>query len=119
MISKTADGDYTPFTPSQKLVPTGRYSFKLDEITPIELFAKMEYNWAQNNTAPFEIKTPSYTLFNAGISTSLFKKNTTYKLSLGVNNIFNKAYYDNLSRFKNYGLLNIGRNIIFNFKIKI
>ena len=119
MISKTADGYFTPFTPSQKLVPTARYSFKLEEITPIELFANMEYNWAQNNTAPFEIKTPSYSLFNAGISTSLFKKNTSYKLSLSVNNIFNKAYYDNLSRFKNYGLLNIGRNIIVNFKIKI
>ena len=119
MSSKTEDGNYTPYLPAQKITPAITYKFLIKHKFQTQCFTNVEHNFDQYHTAPNEIGAPKYSLWNAGISTTIKNKQTNYKLGIGINNILNEAYYDNLSRFKNYGLLNIGRNILVDFKINI
>lgn len=78
----------------------------------------MDFCIAQYNVAPNEITTPGYWLWNSGISASVNTGSNVFELAITANNMMNTSYYDNLSRFKNYGLLNIGRNIVIMLKIK-
>lgn len=118
MISKLEDGNYSPFVPAQKLTPAITYSLRIHDMQSIHLYTNVDLYAAQNNTAPNEIATPQYSLWNAGASTSFTSQKRTYELSVSGNNLLNTAYYDHLSRFKYFGLLNIGRNISFNLKVK-
>jgi iron complex outermembrane receptor protein len=117
MNSKTQDGNFTPYIPAQKITPSLRYSFLLKKDLPFECHTHVVTNFAQNHTAPFEIATPQYTLWNAGMETHFGTLHKKYVLGIEVNNILNRAYYDHLSRFKNFDLLNIGRNVIMSVKI--
>jgi iron complex outermembrane recepter protein len=118
MISKTADGNYTPYIPAQKITPNINYTLDAMGTHKIMLYSNADFCFAQDNTAPYEIATPFYWLLNAGATTSFNAKSTTYAISLAGNNLLNVAYYDHLSRFKNYGLLNMGRNIVITLKVK-
>jgi len=118
MISKTKDGNFTPFIPAQKISPAINYNCKLYEKYIVNIFTNVDYVFAQNNIYKAEIATPKYMLINAGATTTFNKNNTNYTLSICGNNLLNTAYYDHLSRFKYFGLLNIGRNISVMLKIK-
>ncbi len=114
MNSKTKDGNFTAFIPAQKITPQVNYMLIIDKEIKVQCYINIENYLTQNNTAPFEIKTPQYSIWNSGISTQ--SKDRRISLSIYGNNILNKAYTDHLSRFKNYGLLNIGRNFIVSIK---
>jgi len=118
MVSKTQDGNYTPYVPAQKITPAVSYSFAAKKTIECSVFSNADFYLAQNNTAPYEKVTPSYGLLNLGASATFSGKRNTYQISVTVNNLLNAAYYDHLSRFKNYGLLNMGRNIALNCKVK-
>ncbi len=118
MTSKTADGNFTPYIPAQKITPSINGFFNLKNKQKINFFSNLDYLLAQNQTATQEVTTPKYWLWNMGMSTNFTKGSKNYLLSLTGNNLLNTAYYDHLSRFKNFGLLNIGRNIALNFKVK-
>ena len=119
MNSKTADGNYTPFIPAQKISSNISYSLKLKKASTINLFTSLDYCFAQNHVYTNEIATAHYYLWNAGLSTSVIKKNITYDISIVGTNLLNTAYYDHLSRFKYFGLLNIGRNFTLQLKMKL
>ncbi len=119
MNSQTKDGNFTPYTPAQKITPLIRYNFKINSHLPIQSYTNIEYNLAQNNTAPLEIATPEYALWNAGCSSIFQSGDKQIEIGLQVNNILDLAYFDHLSRFKNYGLLNIGRNFLISLKMKL
>ncbi|MEI6312950.1 MAG: TonB-dependent receptor [Bacteroidota bacterium] len=118
MNSRTRDGNYTPFIPAHKISPQIAYQFVLKQLVKLNLFTSADYNFAQNRVYTNEIKTPRYYLLNAGISTSFTKKSIDYEFSCTGNNLTNSAYFDHLSRFKYFGLLNIGRNFTFMMKLK-
>ena len=118
MISKTADGNFTPFLPGQKITPSISYNFNLNNQKVFRIFSNYDYYFAQNNIAINEITTPQYGLWNMGVSTTISGDRKTYSISLTGNNLLNIAYYDHLSRFKYFSLLNMGRNIALNFKVK-
>lgn len=118
MVSKTKDGNYTPFIPAQKISPSVQYGFGLKRLDNLSVFTNADYCFAQNNVYPGEIATPRYILWNAGISAVVHQENTAYDFSISANNLLNTAYYDHLSRFKYFGLLNVGRNITLMLKIK-
>lgn len=118
MISKTKDGNYTPYIPAQKISPKIQYQFNKLKQVPLQLFAGADICLAQKNVYVYEKATPQYWLLNAGVSTTIQKQKVTYELSLAGTNLLNVAYYDHLSRFKNYGLLNIGRNVVVMLKLK-
>lgn len=118
MVSKTDDGKFTPYTPAQKITPKLSYVFSKMGKIKWSAFSSADFCLAQNQIAPEEISTPKYWLLNAGVSAELVRGGRIYSLNLVGNNLLNTAYYDHLSRFKNFGLLNIRRTITFYFCIK-
>ncbi|HEX5112936.1 MAG TPA: TonB-dependent receptor [Saprospiraceae bacterium] len=115
MISKTEDGNYTPYIPAQKFVPSLTFVKKYQNARSLTIFIEAEENAPQDNVYPGEILSTSYWLLNAGASYHL-PGSTTYDFGLTGHNLLNRAYVDHLSRFKYYGLYNIGLNITFYIK---
>ena len=106
------DGTWLPFTPANRLQ------------SEIKVFLfKNKTNWqntylkfgvantqAQTHTSEFETETPTYTLLNMGAG-------TTYKrlrFLLTCKNLTNEYYNDHLSRFKYFGIRDIGRDVVLN-----
>lgn len=115
MKSQTEDGQYTPFTPAVKITPGVRYHIKTQRL-PLQWYTQVETYLKQYHPAPYEIPSKAYALWNAGVNTEWKTGTHSYYLSIHGNNLLNTVYFDNLSRFKNYGLLNMGRNISIQFK---
>lgn len=111
MRAKSADGNYLPYTPAQKISSTLQYQNKLMQQHPLAIFVQWEYNAAQKALAPYEIGTGSYPLWHLGGNIQLPIRKKQVDCSFSCSNLFNIAYYDHLSRFKNFGLLNRGRNV--------
>lgn len=74
----------------------------------------------QNRVDDFERSTGAYTLLNLSMGSTLHLNAQEIRLSLAVNNLFDKAYYDHLSRFKpgrldptdnSVGYFNPGRSV--------
>lgn len=74
----------------------------------------------QNRVDNFETPTGAYSLVNLAMGTTFMLKNQPLRVNISANNLFDKAYYDHLSRFKpgrldeadlNAGYFNQGRNI--------
>lgn len=119
MNSKTASGEYTPYTPANKFGGTLSYDYKFRIGTGISLYLKVDHYNAQRQVAPNEIGTASYELIGAGISGTFNCSGKILEWSLIGNNLGNKAYYNHLSRLKYFGLLNPGRNIFASVKYTI
>lgn len=117
MVSKLEDGNYSPFIPAQKITPALEYSSNISDKS-FHLYTNVDFYLDQDHVAPNEIATSHYALWNAGISASFNHHGKDFDLSLTGNNLLNTAYYDHLSRFKYFGLLNIGRNITCSIKVK-
>ncbi|HEX2787862.1 MAG TPA: TonB-dependent receptor [Ignavibacteria bacterium] len=124
---------YLPFIPAARL----RSELKA-EINKIGsfindgyVFVEGDYTFAQNNyfsAFNTETATPSYLLFSAGFGGDIINNNgnTILKYILSVNNIFDVAYQNNMSRLKyapenlatgREGIYNMGRNI--SFKVSV
>jgi len=74
----------------------------------------------QDRIDEFETSTSGYSLVNAGLGTTFVLGSQPVRVNVSANNLFDKAYYDHLSRFKpgrldesdlNAGYYNQGRNI--------
>ena len=110
MRSQTSDGAFTPYTPAIKLSPSLQGVMKCGG-RPLGFFITTDFVFAQTETAAFEPGAPAYQLLNAGMNYSVKQAKKQWQFSLTGNNLLNQAYYDNLSRFKYFGLLNMGRSI--------
>lgn len=115
MHSKTADGDFTPYTPANRLRSTLKYDFKLVD-RRFNTFVTYESVAAQKELAINEMGSKAYQLLSAGISGQIGNGRHLLTWTLGGNNLSNTAYYDHLSRLKYFGLLNPGRNIFISLK---
>ncbi len=82
-----------------------KHKFKLEEFT-----IQHTYFSKQDRVSEYETKSPSYQLFNTALNFKYGNKNPLY-INLGVKNVFNVQYVDHLSRLKNIGLFQPGRNI--------
>jgi iron complex outermembrane receptor protein len=80
----------------------------------------LDHVFKQNRVDSFESPTGAYTLVNLAMGTTFMLKNQPLRLNVSANNLFDKAYYDHLSRFKpgrldeanpTAGYYNQGRNI--------
>lgn len=125
MDSKTADGKYTPYIPSNKLSPGISYEIYFSktklymEIGVSADFVKAQtklFSASSKATSFVEIGSANYNLLNSNVTFKWNRTKHNVHLSLSGNNLTNQQYFDNLSRFKNYGLYNIGRNIAFALK---
>lgn len=107
VVNRLDDGSYTPFLPAQKIKSSLRFSFPYfggDTHINVEGI----YCFDQNKTALNESPTTDYFLLNAGLE---YRWNKRHEFILKVDNLTNTAYQSHLSRLKNYGILNMGRNI--------
>ena len=108
---------YLPFTPAPRWMSTIHYDIKGSCTWIKNLFAEaqMECYLKQNNVYRLndtETPTPSYTLFNVVTGTDFLVHGKRFaSLHLSVNNLFNRAYQNHLSRLKEGGIYNMGRNI--------
>ncbi len=117
MNNKTADGNYISYTPSQKIEPSISYTLNRKKEEPYIFRLSVEHYFKQNHLAPLELGTPAYDIVNLSVSTNLKLKSKLLLLSISGNNLLNTYYYDHLSRFKNYGIYNMGRNICISARI--
>lgn len=116
--AKTDAGNYLPFIPTDRL--DGNLKFELGEKKgwkDIYLRCGFGYYFRQDRPAQFETATGDYLLLNAGAGCDLqLKQGRSLAIDLCCNNLLNKVYYDHLSRFKEFSIYNIGRNISLNLK---
>lgn len=117
MRSMTADGNYTPFVPAQKFSTGLQYCLKLAYLPALLLSTSLDHCLAPNGGYVNEVLAKQYTLWNAGMSFVWNTPRVNYDFSLMGNNLMNEVYFDNLSRFKDYGIYEIGRNIAVRLKL--
>jgi iron complex outermembrane receptor protein len=110
--AKRDDGTWLPFTPANRFIFDSKYF-----LTPFGtnwqnafLSFGINYTQEQDHIAANEIPAADYLLFNAGAGVS-FK---SVRFLLTFRNLTNQLYYDHLSRLTNYGLFDMGRNIVLN-----
>ena len=119
---------HLPFIPADRLQSELRVNFrKVGSSRLRNLYARaaLEHNFQQNrifSAFDTETRTPAYTLVNLGLGSDVVsvKDRTLFSLYLTLNNVFDVAYQNHLSRLKytavNYatgrqGVFNMGRNL--------
>lgn len=118
LIGRLTNGEYLPYMPARQVTPGIRYNWKGGSGKYSgSVFAEANAVAAQHLTAPGENRTPAYERLNAGVSLHLKASRANYDFSLAGKNLLNETYYNHMSRLKNYGILNMGRNIIFQLRI--
>lgn len=125
---KGVEGEYLPLIPPLKLISGMEYEMKpkKGKLVAVTTRFEMEFNNAQNRylgLSGTETATPSYTLFNIGLSAEIkYNETNAIQITFQVNNLFDKAYQSHLNRLKyfeyytyspngHYGIYNMGRNI--------
>ncbi|HWK02913.1 MAG TPA: TonB-dependent receptor [Puia sp.] len=122
---------YLPFIPPTHGISELRYEFSAKKSRVSHAFVKLQLEYYASQDRAFlayntETPTAGYSLVNVGIGGSVADKKgkTIFNLYLNVNNLFDVAYYDHLSRLKyflysstdtdrSHGIYNMGRNISF------
>lgn len=118
MISRTLDGQYTPFLPPQKISTT--LNFHFDNIKrPLNFFIGSQAISAQHKVADNEFSSKGYLLIDTGIMYSLPHQKNLIQISLTARNLLNKVYADHLSRLAALGIYNMGRNISLQLNYKL
>lgn len=107
------DGTPLPFIPADRTMASLRFTrgahtwFK----------AGLTHVDAQDRPAQFETATPAYTLYNLSAGTLLQWNKRLLEIDLTCNNLTDEKYVDHLSRFKAFGLYDMGRNIVLTLKL--
>jgi iron complex outermembrane receptor protein len=110
------DGSYLPFIPSDRF--EGNIKCELGDLKHARdwyVRGGAQYVPEQNRPAQFETSTPAYSLIDAGFGCSIpFSKNRAMQIDVCCNNLLDAKYYDHLSRYKAFGIYDMGRNICLN-----
>ncbi len=116
---RTNNDSYLPMMPADKISNTLLFTFKNSK-SYRNIFARvgLETTLAQKKVASNELSTSGYTLLNAsfGVTRIIWKWNNI-DLTVSINNLLDKVYLDNMSRLRQLGVSNPGRNIAFNVRI--
>ena len=120
VTGKKISGEFLPLIPANIFKNTIKTDFK-NQTWMSDGFAllNISYTLPQNNFSKFETNANDYTLINLGLGGKIKLSNTIFNVSINANNILDKKYISHLSRLKNDGILNIGRNIVFGFTFNI
>jgi iron complex outermembrane recepter protein len=112
LSAKRADGSWLPMIPANRLLVDSRYYLPVKDGPWKNAFISLGVNFTgeQDNTDTIESSTPAYCLINAGAGVTF----RSVRILLSCRNLTDKLYYDHLSRFKYYGLNDMGRNIVLN-----
>ena len=120
VIGKLKNDNYLPLIPANSLRNTFRIEFRDSKIRKSSsAFITLKNTFDQKNSGNFESRTGGYSLLSAGIESSFILKNTLFKLGVNGTNLTDKEYVSHLSRFKEDGILNIGRSVNVSLKMEI
>lgn len=112
-------GNALPLIPQTRFNSTLRFELNTKGLIRIENISIQHlYLLEQNRVAVYESPSAAYQLVHASVSFKINFKNPIY-IRTGVKNIFNESYIDHLSRLKNIGLENPGRNFYLSLKLNI
>ena len=109
-----------PFIPAAVIRNELRLEPKLKGLKSSYFSLGLDNVFNQNRVDNFETSTSGYSLVNLAVGTTFILGNQPLRLNLSANNLFDKAYYDHLSRFKpgrldestpTVGYYNQGRNV--------
>ena len=114
-----ADDTALPFIPAASLNNELRFEPTLKGLNNSFVKIGLTNVFKQNRFDNFETQTNGYTLFDAGIGTSVQTKNGKINLWITGQNLGNKLYYNHLSRYKPAGIYNPGRNITFGISVPL
>jgi len=106
------NGENLPLIPATSFTNTLRIEF--DQIWSLKNnygFVTPKSTLPQNDISQFETNTPGYSLLSAGIGSSFKFKGQTLDLRVSGNNLLDKTYISHLSRLKQDGIPNRGRNV--------
>jgi iron complex outermembrane recepter protein len=107
-------GDPLPFIPALHMQNELKWTFRTGKGAVVRspwVRAELETHFAQDRIDSFETTTPGYVLLNAGIGMSLKVQRQLWTIQLTGANLLNTPYTDHLSRLKQVGIQNMGRNI--------
>lgn len=116
IYAQNDNGTPLPLIPQTRFNSTLRFELNTKGIIQVEnLSIQHLYFFEQNRVTLYESASPHYQLLHASISFKINLSNPIF-IKTGVKNIFNESYIDHLSRLKNIGLENPGRNIFISVK---
>lgn len=106
------NGEYLPLIPATSITNTLR--IEVNQFWSLENtygFVTLKNTLAQNDISRFETNTPGYSLLSAGVGSSFKFKGQALDLRISGNNLLDKTYISHLSRLKQDGIPNRGRNV--------
>lgn len=113
VTGKMENGENLPLIPANKLNNTVRVEIEsLSWLKKSYVSVNLETYLKQNKVSIFESQTNDYTLLNCGLGGNVTLLKAKFEFNLSGNNLLNKEYISHLSRLKNDGIPNIGRNIM-------
>ena len=113
VTGKLKGGKSLPFIPPSKLVTDFRWKARSNFSWKLGA----DFNFAQTQPGDFETSTPAYWLLHSTLAFTTHHAKRDLKFSISGENLLNKTYYDHLSRFKYFGIYNMGRNLTLSFSI--
>ena len=119
VTGKKDNGTYLPLIPANNWNNTIRTEFKIKKWLE-KGFATFNVSktFNQKNVSGFETNSDGYTLINLALGGTIpFGKNAL-DVNINANNLFSETYIAHLSRLKNDGIANIGRNISLGIKFE-
>ncbi|WP_418509967.1 TonB-dependent receptor [Corallibacter sp.] len=119
VTGKQNNGLYLPLIPANSINNTIRVEYDTNWFQQGYAFVKLQSTFKQSNVGYFETSTDGYNLLSAGLGGTIqvFKNDLT--ISVSGNNLTDKSYINHLSRLKNDGIFNIGRNFIIGLNYSI
>lgn len=115
VLADKGDGTPLPFIPADRTMATLRFT----RGKHTWLKAGLTHVSAQDRPAQFETATPAYTLYTLSAGTLLRWNKHELELDLVCNNLTDERYVDHLSRFKAFGLYDMGRNVVLTLKLDL
>ena len=111
--SRGLGSDFLPFIPANNWNNSMRAEFNIKNwLKDGYATLNVSNTFDQRKVSGFETYSEGYTLVNLGIGGQINIGKTHFNFNLNGNNLFNKSYIAHLSRLKNDGIPNIGRNIV-------
>ena len=104
------NGNYLPLIPANKITNTLRVEDNLKHFNRAYAFVTLKSTFAQNKSSDFESNTSSYNLLSAGFGGEMRLFKNPLQIQVSGTNLTNKTYVNHLSRLKEDGINNMGRN---------
>ena len=113
VTAKQENGDFLPLIPANQWKNNLKTNFNISNwFQKNYISAQINHTFNQNNTSDFESESKDYTLVNIGFGGEMNFGKRKMDIYLNANNLFNKNYIAHLSRLKNDGIPNMGRNVV-------